>query len=69
MSLTEVAAMLGVTRQRAAQIVADYADFPEHVVELAGRRGWDDDAVRAWIAKHPNRRPGRPRKAERKEDK
>jgi predicted DNA-binding transcriptional regulator AlpA len=61
-SLTQIADLLGVTRQRAAQIVEDYADFPEPVVVLAGRRGWDEEAVEAWIATHPDRRPGRPRK-------
>ncbi len=58
--LTEIAAMLGVSRQRAGQIVRDYDDFPAPVAELASGRIWETAAVRAWAEAHPDRRPGRP---------
>ena len=67
-SLGEVAVLLGVSRQRARQIVDSYGDFPAPVVRLAGRDGWDEEAVVAWIAEHPDRKPGRPRKSQRKEN-
>ncbi len=58
--LTEIAAMLGVSRQRASQIVRDYDDFPAPVAELASGRIWETAAVEAWAAAHPVRPPGRP---------
>ena len=58
--LTEIAAMLGVSRQRASQIVRDYDDFPAPVAELASGRIWETAAVRAWAEAHPVRPPGRP---------
>jgi prophage regulatory protein len=58
--LAEIAAMLGVTRQRAGQLARDYDDFPKPVAELASGRIWERAAVEAWAKKHPLRRPGRP---------
>lgn len=60
--------MIGVSRQRARQIIDSYDDFPAPVVQLAGRDGWDRAQVADWIARHPNRTPGRPPKQERKEN-
>jgi hypothetical protein len=60
--LAEIAALLGVTHQRAAQIVRDHGDFPEPIAELASGRVWNRAAVDAWINAHPVRPPGRPRK-------
>lgn len=58
--LSEIATMLGVTRQRAGQIARDYEDFPEPVAELASGRIWETAAVEAWADAHPVRPPGRP---------
>lgn len=58
--LTEIAAMLGVSRQRASQIVRAYDDFPAPVAELASGRIWETAAVEAWAEAHPVRPPGRP---------
>lgn len=58
--LSEIATMLGVSRQRAGQIVRDYEDFPPPVAELASGRIWETTAVEAWANAHPVRPPGRP---------
>ncbi len=58
--LSEIATMLGVSRQRAGQIVGDYDDFPQPVAELASGRIWETVAVDAWAQAHPVRPPGRP---------
>lgn len=58
--LSEIATMLGVSRQRAGQIVRDYDDFPPPVAELASGRIWETTAVEAWAKAHPVRLPGRP---------
>ncbi len=58
--LSEIAAMLGVSRQRAGQLVRDYEDFPSPVAELASGRIWETAAVKAWAKSHPVRPPGRP---------
>ena len=58
--LSEIATMLGVSRQRAGQLVRDYSDFPPPVAELASGRIWETTAVEAWAKAHPVRPPGRP---------
>lgn len=58
--LSEIATMLGVSRQRVGQLVRDYDDFPPPVAELASGRIWETAAVRAWANAHPVRPPGRP---------
>lgn len=58
--LTEIATMLGVSRQRVGQLVRDYDDFPSPVAELASGRIWETAAVEAWAIAHPVRPPGRP---------
>ncbi len=58
--LSEIATMLGVSRQRAGQIVGDYDDFPPPVAELASGRIWETETVEAWANAHPVRPPGRP---------
>jgi len=57
--LSEIASILGVTRQRASQLVRDYDDFPPPVAELAAGRVWETAAVEAWSKAHPERPPGR----------
>jgi len=52
--------MLGVSRQRVAQLIETYEDFPQPEVELSGGRVWSRTAVETWIASHPEREPGRP---------
>jgi hypothetical protein len=61
--LSEVASILGVSRQRAAQLAVEHDDFPEPIGQLAAGRVWDRNAVEAWHDAHPDRRPGRPRLA------
>ena len=58
--LSEIATMLGVSRQRVGQLVSDYDDFPDPVAELASGRIWETAAVEAWANAHPVRPPGRP---------
>lgn len=58
--LSEIATMLGVSRQRVGQLVRDYDDFPPPVAELASGRIWETVAVEAWAKAHPVRPPGRP---------
>jgi len=62
MGLREVARILGVTHQRADQIAKAYDDFPEPVAVLAAGRIWSRDAIDGWIASHPTRPTGRPRR-------
>ncbi len=58
--LSEVAEMLGVSRQRASQLVRDYDDFPAPAASLASGRVWERPKVETWMRAHPVRRPGRP---------
>ncbi len=57
-SVTEIAAMLGISRQRVNQLVQAYDDFPKPEADLAIGRVWLRSAVEAWVDSHP-RRPGR----------
>ena len=60
--LTEVGAMLGVSRERARQIIDNYPDFPPPAALVGTRRGWERGHVEQWVSAHPVRRPGRPKK-------
>jgi predicted DNA-binding transcriptional regulator AlpA len=53
----EIAEMLGVSRQRVAQLISSHEDFPRPEVELTGGRVWSRTAVEAWINAHPERGP------------
>jgi ATP-dependent Clp protease ATP-binding subunit ClpC len=55
---SELAALLGVSRQRADQLASTYPDFPKPAAELAAGRIWARDDVEAWLATHPRRRAG-----------
>jgi len=57
--MAEIAEILGVTRQRVAQLIETYDDFPKPEVELSGGRVWSRTAIETWIASHPERGPGR----------
>jgi prophage regulatory protein len=62
LGVTEVADLLGVSRQRVDQLIGSYWDFPLPIASLAGGRVWDRHAVEAWAAAHnsnTDRRPGR----------
>ncbi len=59
MGMAEIAEMLGVSRQRVAQLIETYDDFPKPEVELTGGRVWSRTAVETWISTHPDRGPGR----------
>lgn len=55
----EVVEMLGVSRQRVAQLAASFPDFPEPEVELSAGRIWKREDIEAWITAHPERVPRR----------
>jgi len=59
---TDIAAMLGVSRQRVGQLVDTHHDFPPHLDVVGGRRVWNRKHIERWIAAHPDRPPGRPPK-------
>jgi predicted DNA-binding transcriptional regulator AlpA len=54
----EVAAMMGISRQRVDQLASTYEDFPAPEVVLATGRVWARSAIERWIAAHPKRPPG-----------
>src|SRR3954447_22036488 len=58
--MAEIAEILGVSRQRVAQLIETYEDFPKPEVELTSGRVWSRTAIETWIASHPERGPGRP---------
>jgi predicted DNA-binding transcriptional regulator AlpA len=58
-SVPEIAEMLGVSQQRAHQIINAYGDFPPPEADLAIGRVWLRSAIETWALSHP-RRPGRP---------
>lgn len=66
--ISEIAQMLGVSRQRAVQLVGGYDDFPAPNATLAAGRIWERNQVEAWMAKHPERKPGRPTRKSRTGD-
>jgi predicted DNA-binding transcriptional regulator AlpA len=66
--MAELASILGVSRQRAAQLAVEHADFPQPLAELRSGRVWDEAAVRAWVDAHPYRPPGRPRRSPARQD-
>ncbi|HUR17629.1 MAG TPA: hypothetical protein VMZ51_01675 [Acidimicrobiales bacterium] len=53
----EVAAILGVSRQRVAQLVTSTLDFPSPEVELSAGRIWAREAIERWAADHAERGP------------
>jgi len=46
--VSEIAAMLGISRQRVHQLVAEDADFPKPTVVLNAGAVWERAAVEAW---------------------
>lgn len=62
--VTEVAELIGVSRQRFADLRVR-PDFPEPVAELASGPVWDIAAIRRWSESGARRGPGRPAKDER----
>jgi predicted DNA-binding transcriptional regulator AlpA len=54
LGVAEIAAMLGLSRQRVNQLIQS-ADFPAPEAELSAGRIWTREAVEAWIASHPDR--------------
>ena len=47
--VAEVAAMMGVSRQRVHEVIRSDADFPEPVADLAAGRIWQRRDVEAWM--------------------
>jgi predicted DNA-binding transcriptional regulator AlpA len=62
LSLADVGRLIGVSRQRAAQLRDDYADFPKPTAEIPTGPAWQRADVEAWLARHPSRPVGRHRK-------
>jgi predicted DNA-binding transcriptional regulator AlpA len=60
--LSEIVAMLGVTKRTALKYVAR-EDFPEPIDRLATGRVWRRSEVRAWASAYLPLPPGRPRKS------
>lgn len=58
--VSEVAGILGVTRQRALE-VSRRPDFPKPIAELAAGPVWNRHAVARFLERWPRRRTGRPR--------
>jgi predicted DNA-binding transcriptional regulator AlpA len=58
--VTEIAEVLGVSRQRADQISREHPDFPDPEVTLTSGRVWSRAAIDEWIRLHPKRKSGRP---------
>jgi predicted DNA-binding transcriptional regulator AlpA len=56
--LVEIAALLGVTKQRAHQI-ADEKGFPEPVAEVGRGRLWSRYEVQAWAKRWRGEKPWR----------
>jgi predicted DNA-binding transcriptional regulator AlpA len=48
----ETATLLGVSRQRLAQLLNEHEDFPEPVARLAATPVWARADVEAWARKH-----------------
>jgi len=57
MGTAEVAAVLGVSRQRVLQLLSEQVDFPRPVALLRMGKVWHGPEVRAWAGR---RRPSRP---------
>lgn len=60
MGVAEIAAALGVTRQRAGQVTGR-PDFPAPVIRLASGPAWTRAAVEEFEGRWARRRTGRPR--------
>ncbi len=63
----EVAELLGISRQRFYQLIAEHNDFPPPVEQTGRGKLWGRPEVEAWAASW-SRRPGRPAKAESQAD-
>ena len=48
-AIREIAAMLGVSKQRVSAIIKTHADFPEPDDELSIGRVWKRSRIEAWI--------------------
>jgi predicted DNA-binding transcriptional regulator AlpA len=57
LGVAEIAAMLGLTRQRVNQLIQS-DDFPAPEAELSAGRIWARDAIETWVAAHPVRASG-----------
>ena len=53
----EAARILGVSRQRVAQLAAEAADFPPSETDPGGGRMWNRHAIEVWAVGHPERGP------------
>lgn len=63
---SEVARMLGVSRQRVDQIAQAYEDFPPPEVVLSSGRVWSRVSIERWMRRHAERGPGKRRELRKK---
>jgi hypothetical protein len=61
-SVGDVAAMLGVTRQRADELIRTHPDFPAHVGAIGGKRAFTRTSIEEFDKRWDRKRTGRPRK-------
>jgi predicted DNA-binding transcriptional regulator AlpA len=61
LAMSEVASLLGMSKQGLAKLLERNPDFPEPTAVLSVGRIWNRADVEAWMAAHPDRRTGRPR--------
>ncbi len=57
MGTAEVAAVLGVSRQRVLQLLNEQDEFPKPVALLRMGKVWHGPEVRAWADRRPTGRP------------
>lgn len=46
--IAEIAEMLGLSRQRVYQLLAEHEDFPEPIGEISAGRVWDRADIERW---------------------
>ncbi len=59
---SEIAELLGVSRQRVYELIESHEDFPHPIARLARGSVWERSAIERWAAKWtrtPGRRPQR----------
>lgn len=57
--LREIGQVLGVSSSRVSQLARAYDDFPEPIGTPSSGRVWRRADIEAWVARHPDRKPGR----------
>ena len=58
-TVTRIATLLGVSRQRVFTLIAEHPEFPRPVIDAPRRRLWERQDVDRWVEQWP-RSQGRP---------